>query len=449
LNPNTRTCPIFCSSGDAELTKAIYRRVPVLIREARDGQLEENPWGIKFSTMFHMSNDSHLFRTREQLEADGWTLDGNVFRRTERRANDNSQMEEYLPLYEGRFGHQFNHRFASQPKGDLTEFPLEALKRPSTFVEPQYWISFPETTSFLDKKVTACRTGLLGFRRVARDTDERTCIAAVIPWGAASYGWILTLGPSALNLGILNGIYNSFPFDYLLRSSLSQPSIPQGSFEQIPAIPEGQFYKPCLWAGSETSDQVLSNTHHSPRSLSAFLLPRVLELTYTAWDLEPFARDCDYSGPPFRWDEERRFFLRAELDAAFFHLYLLADNNGDWVPARKSDGCPHEESPEDLSRLKTSFPKPRDAVSDIMDTFPIVRRKDEEKYNGDYRTKRVILEIYDAMQDAIRTGQPYQTRLDPPPGPPPTGLPDRKPGEPQPANWPPHIHSPKDVSKSK
>jgi hypothetical protein len=48
-----------------------------------------------------------------------------------------------------------------------------------------------------------------------------------------------------------------------------------------------------------------------------------------------------------------------------------------------------------------------------MDTFPIVKRKDEAKY-GDYRTKRVILEIYDAMADAIRTGHTYQTRLDPP-----------------------------------
>jgi hypothetical protein len=58
---------------------------------------------------------------------------------------------------------------------------------------------------------------------------------------------------------------------------------------------------------------------------------------------------------------------------------------------------------------------PRDAVAYIMDTFPIVRRRDEEKYDGDYRTKRVILEIYDAMQESIRSGQPYQTRLDPPP----------------------------------
>ena len=68
---------------------------------------------------------------------------------------------------------------------------------------------------------------------------------------------------------------------------------------------------------------------------------------------------------------------------------------------------------EDLARLKTSFLTPGDAVRYILDTFRIVRRKDEEKYNGDYRTKRVILEIYDDLAESIRTGQPYQTRLTP------------------------------------
>jgi hypothetical protein len=66
INPNTRTCPIFRTQRDAEITKAIYRRVPILIRE---GDPDGNPWGIRFSTMFHMSNDSGLFRTRDQLEA--------------------------------------------------------------------------------------------------------------------------------------------------------------------------------------------------------------------------------------------------------------------------------------------------------------------------------------------------------------------------------------------
>jgi hypothetical protein len=76
LNPNTGTCPVFRSRRDAEITLAIYRRVPVLVRH---GDPDGNPWGVTFSTMFHMSNDSHLFNTREELESDGWTLNGNVF----------------------------------------------------------------------------------------------------------------------------------------------------------------------------------------------------------------------------------------------------------------------------------------------------------------------------------------------------------------------------------
>ena len=99
LNPNTRTCPIFRSKRDAELTKAIYRRVPVLIAE---GPPEVNSWGINFLRMLDMSNDSGLFRTREQLEADGWRLDGNRFVRGGK---------VYLPLYEAKMLHHFDHRW--------------------------------------------------------------------------------------------------------------------------------------------------------------------------------------------------------------------------------------------------------------------------------------------------------------------------------------------------
>jgi hypothetical protein len=105
--------------------------------------------------------------------------------------------------------------------------------------------------------------------------------------------------------------------------------------------------------------------------------------------------------------------LRCETDAAFF-LYQPATPDGQLKPASKADGAVHDETPEELADLKKHFPTPRDAVAYIMDTFPIVRRKDEDKY-GEYRTKRIILEIYDAMADAIRTGKSYQTRLNPPP----------------------------------
>ena len=88
-----------------------------------------------------------------------------------------------------------------------------------------------------------------------------------------------------------------------------------------------------------------------------------------------------------------------------FSTSTCRPRSGDWRPA---DG----ETAADLARLKASFPTPRDAVAYIMDTFPIVRRRDEAKF-GEYRTKRVILDIYDAMQQAITTGEPYHTRLDP------------------------------------
>ena len=139
LNPNTRTCPTFRSRRDAELAKAIYRRVPVLIRRAQDGQPEENPWGIRFSTMFHMSNDSHLFRTREQLEADGWKLEGNVFRR---------ETEEHLPLYEAKMVHHFDHRWASYQveggKEAAIDVSLQDKENPDFTVLPRYWVAARE-----------------------------------------------------------------------------------------------------------------------------------------------------------------------------------------------------------------------------------------------------------------------------------------------------------------
>jgi len=139
-----------------------------------------------------------------------------------------------------------------------------------------------------------------------------------------------------------------------------------------------------------------------------------LELTYTAWDLQDFARDCEWPGPPFRWDEARRFLLRCELDAAFFHLYLTAMSDGAWKPARLADGAVFDETPAQLAELQHHFPAPRDSVSYILDSFPIVKKRDEKAY-GSYRTKEMILSIYDDMAQAIKTGQKYQTRLDPPP----------------------------------
>jgi hypothetical protein len=97
--------------------------------------------------------------------------------------------------------------------------------------------------------------------------------------------------------------------------------------------------------------------------------------------MAPFAHDLGDDGPPFRWDEDRRFLLRAELDAAFFHLYGID----------------------------------RDDVDYIMETFPIIKRKDIAAH-GTYRTKEAILKIYDAMTTAKSAGTEYHSALTPPPG---------------------------------
>ncbi len=98
------------------------------------------------------------------------------------------------------------------------------------------------------------------------------------------------------------------------------------------------------------------------------MMPRVLEPTYTASDLAPFVRDCGYDRPPFRWNDERRFPIWWELDAAFFHLYGIG----------------------------------REDVDYVMETFLIFKR-DDVKRHGDYRSKRRILEIRETMQTASAT----------------------------------------------
>jgi hypothetical protein len=106
---------------------------------------------------------------------------------------------------------------------------------------------------------------------------------------------------------------------------------------------------------------VLPPSTFTPERL-AFIAPRVLELTYTAHDLTGFATDLGYDGQPFTWNDDRRFWMRAELDALYFMLYGIDRQDVDY----------------------------------IMDTFPIVRRKDEAAH-GTYRTKNAILEVFDEL----------------------------------------------------
>jgi hypothetical protein len=157
---------------------------------------------------------------------------------------------------------------------------------------------------------------------------------------------------------------NAFVFDYATRQKVGGTHLTYSFLKQLPFLTPSTVSAACTW---ERSGAVYT-----------WLRSRVLELAYTAWDLQRFASDLKWMEPPFRWDAARRFLLRCELDAACFHLYGIG----------------------------------RDDVDYIMDTFHIVRR-DDQSAHGEYRTKRVILDIYDCMQRAIETGEQYQTMLDP------------------------------------
>ena len=359
VNPNTGTVPLFRTRRDAEITFDIYRRVPVLIRErAVDG----NPWQLSFMTMFHMANDSEGFHTREELQRDGWSLDGNTF---------GGGPERLLPLYEAKMIHHFDHRLgtyegqtqAQANVGTLPRLTADQHDDPSWVALPRYWVAESEVDARLESRWD--RRWLLAWRDICRSTDERTVIATVLPrvgLGHTSPVALCQKPPAGLA-----AVLTTFVLDYVARQKLGGTHLTYSYLNQL-AVPAPEAYEESApWDTYEL--------------LRVWVASRVLELSYTAHDMAEFAADLGELGPPFRWDGERRALLRAELDAAYFHLYGVE----------------------------------RDDVDYVMTTFTVVRKRDEAR-SGEYRTKRLILEIYDAMATAIETGEPYQTVLDPPPG---------------------------------
>jgi hypothetical protein len=425
--------------------------------------------------LFNMASDSGLFKTADAPELADYKLKGNIYRNGDSR---------YLPLYEAKMLHQFDHRYStydgatqSQLNVGILPQPTPEQKRdPSFVVQPRYWVAeeevdkaipkypaplalavkfedgtsirhvlylwaagyylnrdLPESAADLLQEAASCKldttlarafsspnaevraseldrdyplheidvkaiTSLfsepenlaaelierfsprwfLGWRDITNAGNERTLIAGAAPRFAIGHTFPLLFAPGVQPSSVVGLVanMNSLVADYVVRQKVGGTHITFGLLKQF------ALFSPGRWANLP-----------SPLGIDWFS-SRILELLYTAHDLTPLARDCGYDGPPFAWDEERRFTLRCELDAAFFHLYLPADSNGDWRPAK-------DETPEQLAALKKHFPKPRDAVAYILDQFPIVRQKDEKAHGG-YRTKERILANYDEMLRAMK-----------------------------------------------
>ncbi|MYI05971.1 MAG: N-6 DNA methylase [Gemmatimonadetes bacterium] len=348
INPNTRTCPIFRTQRDATITRAIYRRVPILIRE---DDPQGNSWGISFQAMFHMANDSHLFREQEDLESEGYVLLGNHFVLPECEGGQRLHVEQgnprddrYLPLYEGKMATFYDHRAA-----DVVKSPTAAQRqrqpRYLTADEKQSATRLALPLDWVNETHVRDRSGvhrgwLLGLNNLTSATNERTTVCTALPVTAVGHSEPLIRTSAAPHL--LLALLNSFVVDYIARQKVGGTNMTYSYVKQFPILP------PRL---------VRPHTH--------LIDSIVLELVYTAWDMAGFADDIGHAGPPLCWDDERRSLLRAELDGLMFHLYGISRDDTDY----------------------------------IMETFTTLKRKDE-KNRGEYRTKRLILDRYDAMTES-------------------------------------------------
>ena len=360
INPNTGTCPIFRAKRDAGIVLGIYRRTGILWHESDpDG----NPWGLRFFSMFHMANDSAMFRMQADLASAGWRLDGLRFKKGG---------DFMLPLYEAKMTHQYNHRSGTFEGAKAGRRPHRLaspsdtqLADPKYVPLPFYWVAEHEINARLDGIWNPM--WLLGWRNVTdARASVRTVVACIIPKAAVNHSFLLMM-PST-EPGLVAALYAnllSMPFDYCARQKVAGINFPYFVMRQLPALHPEAYAMSAPWASSIR--------------IRDWLLPRVVELTYTTWSLEEFAKDCGDDGPPFIWDPERRYQLRCEIDAAFFHQY-------------------------EISRDDTEF---------ILDSFQILRRL-EEREHGEYRTKNRVLQIYDALAASAANGVPYESPLGPP-----------------------------------
>jgi hypothetical protein len=385
INPNTGSCPTFRSQRDANLTTKVFQAAPCLIDERR-GQR----WDVSIlKKMIDFGVHSDLIEFGKLPPSDDW-----------------------VGVYEAKMIHFYDHRYATyENKEDdhgengKARYTTAPEHKDSYFkAKPRCWVS-PETYRNRLEDRSYDRKWFMGYRDVARSTDERTAIFVIRPNTAAvdKLPTVFVEEPATV-VSCLEANFSSFCLDFVARQKVGGTHLAQYIVEQLPVHPPRRY---------------------APELLE-YIVPRVLELTYTAWDLAAFADDVwsesserlqsaleaqwqanvratdgghkgqtppewvehsdqaddEFPHPPFMWDEERRAHLLADLDGLYGHLYGLE----------------------------------RDELAYILDTFPIVKRKDEEEY-GEYRTKRLVLEAYDRLATTdLVDGTPSSTGgdLDPP-----------------------------------
>lgn len=370
VNPNTGAAPIFRSRRDADITLKLYAEHPVLVKHGVESasmgqQPDVKVWPVKYVTMFHMTNDSHLFLKASELKEQG-------FKPVALSRWVDAQGVEAVSLYEGKMIQMYDHRAAdvvvnaenlhraAQPEA----ISPEAKTRLDRYPKPQFFVYASET-------IANPYQWAVGYKEISAPTNERSMIAALLP--AAAFGNKVPLlipqgvpTEEAVRIAsLIAANLNAFAFDFVLRQKLQGQTINLFILEQLPVIAPARFNEPLPAAFAKAMRAAgLMNGHHPQPTVADFVIPQVLALTYTAHDMAPFARDLGYVDaagevlPPFVWNEEERRTRLVALDALFFYLYGLN----------------------------------ADDAAYILDTFPIVREQDTRAFDR-YRTKDDILTV--------------------------------------------------------
>ena len=217
MNPNTGTCPIFRSKRDAEINKAIYRRVPVLVRE---GKPEQNPWDMMTDGVSSDMGDADTIDLCSETEIAGASA---------------------LRVYEAKLIHQFDHRLSTYQEREAVELGPEQKQNPDVLVKPRFWINQEENQLGLPD--TWERDWLLVWRDICRNTDQRTAISCIIPKSGTDFtlrvGFPRCIEPNLIARLVAN--LNAFVFDYCVRQKLGGTHLSDYIVKQVPIIPPHRY----------------------------------------------------------------------------------------------------------------------------------------------------------------------------------------------------------------
>lgn len=317
--------------------KRIYARVPVLKRD--DFRGDDGNWGIEFSRMYDMSNDSGLFRTYAELRAEGWapTRDGRFER----------NQQYMVPLYEGKMVHHYNARYATCSPAGVFRDTSEAELAQLDFVPlSRYWV--PEGSLQRRLPPTWRAPWLFGFRNIGRNTDDRTFICGIVPRTAVGNNFPLLLPTAASSAEALTlvAILSSFTLDFVARLKVGGTTLNFFYVKQFAVPALGTLREAGGCGGRSLIEEIASRT----RTLLAEDARLAQALGVQPHSLMP----------------AQRMSIRAELEA------LVAGAYG-------------------LERQDLEF---------VFDSFPIARRKEEALY-GEWRTKVLALEAMDGAVGAV------------------------------------------------